>query len=54
MRPAKSLPKRLSRRILADVGVAAGDEEAERRAMHRFARAQAMEVRVGVGNDLGR
>ena len=39
---------------LGDVGVAAGDEEAERRAMHRFDRAQAMVVRVGVGNDLGR
>jgi hypothetical protein len=39
---------------LGDVGVAAGDEEAERRAMHRFDCAQAMEVGVGVGNDLGR
>ena len=48
----KSLPKRLSRITEADVGMAAGDELAERCHMDRLDRAQPVVVRMGIADEV--
>lgn len=54
MRSTKSLPKRLSRRILATSAWRLATKKSSGERCHGFDCAQAMEVGVGVGNDLGR